>query len=65
MIEIKISDELRNTYRGDTGTQVCWQWCIDHLGLPEPRGTRWAWDTTRTFWFHCEKDAMMFALRWS
>lgn len=63
MTEIKISKIIRNTY-GDTGTQVAWQWCIDNFGPPEPNGTRWAWDTFRTFWFHKEQDAIMFALKW-
>jgi hypothetical protein len=63
MIEVKISKKLRNTY-GDNGTQVCWQWCIDQFGPPEPNGTRWAWDTTRTFWFHQEQDVVLFQLRW-
>lgn len=63
MTEVKINKVVRNTY-GDTGTQVSWQWCVDNFGPPEPNGTRWAWDTFRTFWFHKEQDAIMFALRW-
>ena len=62
MIEIKISKNLRDTY-GSNGTQVAWQWCVDNFGPPEPNGCRWAWDTFRTFWFHDEQDAMLFALR--
>jgi hypothetical protein len=64
MIEIKISKKLRNVY-GESGTQVTWKWCLDNFGPPEPNGKRWAWDTMRTFWFHKEEDATLFALRWS
>jgi hypothetical protein len=64
MIEIKISKKHREVY-GDRGTQITWQWCVDNYGPPEPNGTRWAWDTIRTFWFHEDKDAVLFALRWS
>lgn len=63
MIELKISKTLRNAY-SEKGTQVTWQWCMDNFGLPEPNGKRWAWDTHRTFWFHYEEDATLFALRW-
>lgn len=63
MIEIKLSKSLRNEY-GVNNTNVAWQWCIDNYGLPEPNGKRWAWDTIRTFWFHSEADAVLFALRW-
>ena len=63
MIELKIKKELRNTY-GVRNTNVAWQWCVDMFGLPEPNGQRWAWDTHRTFWFHHEADAVLFALKW-
>jgi hypothetical protein len=64
MIEIKLPKTRRNEY-GVNNTNVAWQWCIDNYGLPEPNGDRWAWDTIRTFWFHREADATMFALRWA
>ena len=66
MIEIKITRALRNTYgnNGNINTQVTWQWCVDNFGPPEPNGKRWAWDTIRTFWFHKEEDAIIFALKW-
>lgn len=64
MIEIKISRAIRNTY-SNKNTNVVWQWCMDNFGPPEPNGNRWAWDTIRTFWFHSETDAVLFALRWS
>lgn len=65
MIEIKISKELRNRMWGDSSIYPIRQWCVDNFGPPEPNGTRWAWDTIRTFWFHDEQDAMLFQLRWS
>ena len=64
MIEIKISKKLRNIY-GDNGTQVVWQWCVDNFGPPEPNGRRWSWDTFHTFWFHSDRDAVAFALKWA
>jgi hypothetical protein len=64
MIEVKIDRRLRQVF-GEQGTQVTWQWCVDTFGPPEPNGKRWAWDTIRTFWFHKEEDATLFALRWS
>lgn len=64
MIEIKLPKTRRNEY-GVANTNVAWQWCIDNLGRPEPNGDRWAWDTIRTFWFHREEDASMFALKWA
>lgn len=64
MIEIKISRATRNEY-GVTNTNIAWQWCVDKYGPPEPNGKRWAWNTIRTFWFYDEKDAVLFALRWS
>lgn len=63
MIELEVSKHLRGTY-GDRNTNVVWQWCMDTFGPPEPNGSRWAWDTSRTFWFHNEADASLFALRW-
>lgn len=62
MIELKLPKNRRNEY-GVANTNVAWQWCIDNLGRPEPNGDRWAWDTIRTFWFHHEADASMFALK--
>ena len=62
MIELKLPKNRRNEY-GVANTNTAWQWCIDNLGRPEPYGDRWAWDTNRTFWFHLEADASMFALK--
>jgi hypothetical protein len=64
MIEIKIKKTLRHVY-GERNTQVAWQWCMDNFGPPEPNGKRWAWDTMRTYWFHKEEDATLFALKWA
>ena len=64
MIEIKISKEARQTYSPD-GLNPVWKWCVQNFGSPEPNGNRWAWDTSRTFWFHHEADASLFALRWA
>jgi hypothetical protein len=61
MIEVKVSYRIRNTY-DKSGISVPWAWCVEYLGPPEPRGTRWAWDTNRTFWFHDSADAAWFSL---
>lgn len=62
MTKIKISKETRSNYNPDGGGLLCWEWCIDKLGMP---GNRWSWDTYKTFEFKNEKDAMLFALIWS
>lgn len=66
MIPIKISKKLRTTYRVEDGVQVCWAWCRENFGAPGWQGNnRWDFYEHRTFVFEQEKDAIMFALKWS
>lgn len=64
MIEIMMNKKFVHVY-GEHKTQVAYQWCVDNLGVPEPTGDRWAWNRGRTFWFHKQEDATLFALVWS
>ncbi len=58
----EITEEQRNDYSGPNNTMACWAWCMDQFGTP---GTRWTWDTFNRFWFYNDRDATLFALRWS
>jgi len=64
MIEVKISHEVRHSYDVN-GRNPCFEWCIENLGLPQPNGKKWAWNTAQTFWFEDSRDAMLFTLLWA
>ena len=65
--KVKISEKARDMYGAPPypRTLLCWQWCIDNLGKPEPYGSKWSWDTIRTFKFNDALDATIFKLKWS
>ena len=69
MITVKISDKTRYKYDENTNTLACWNWCIEHFGMPEnttaPSSRRWSWDTRYYFQFKNTSDATMFALMWA
>ena len=66
-ITVKISEETRRLYgqSPNHGTLLCWNWCVENLGNPEPYGSKWSWDTIRTFQFSDAEDAIMFRLMWA
>jgi hypothetical protein len=67
MIEVKISKELRSTYREENGVNVVWAWCREQFGDPGHLGLkvgRWNTDTHLKFLFRDEADAVLFTLKW-
>jgi hypothetical protein len=69
MIKVMISAKTRYTYNSD-GMSEPLAWCWDKFGHPgtDPETGEyggWNWDNYQTFMFDNEKDAIMFALRWS
>lgn len=66
---VTISEEDRNTYRKSDGLSVPWAWAREQFGDPGSNSLfispRWNTDGYLIFFFRDDRDAVLFALRWS